>query len=386
MRYRTPAVPAVLVIGAALLALLITGCGSSAGSNSPARRPVTAGFTVGSMADGPLFAGGVNISRQLGSMVASGVESLRVSVDWSTAQPTQAGPIDFSQLDRIVGPAAAHDLSVLPVVEYAPRWDALQPGNRASATRSPVPYAAFMAALARRYGPHGTYWSAHPQYPPKPIRMWQIWNEPNFSSYWSEQPFAPSYVRLVGAARSALRAVDPGAEVVLAGLPNFSWQYLAQIYRVPGARSLFDLVAVHPYTAQARGVITILSRVRAVMNRFGDRAKPMLATEVSWPSSDGRASDQFGIGTNEAGQASRLREVMPLLAQDRAKLGLAGFYWYTWMGDEGPTATYAFDYAGLLRYVSGQISAKPALAVFQRGALAIEGCARKAGSAGTCAQ
>ena len=370
-------------------------------SSTAAARRVTKGFTIGVMADGPVLDPGVSLHDQLHSMLAAGVESLRVQVSWATAQPYRSEaqvpvsqrasfhdvhgtPTDFAQLDRIVGPAAALGISVLPVVEYAPGWDALKPGDLGSAPRSTAPFAAFVSALARRYGPHGAYWSSHPGISPVPIRMWQIWNEPNFSSYWSVQPFAPSYVRLLGAARTALRAVDPGARVVLGGLPNFSWQYLAQIYRVPGASRTFDIVAVHPYTAHPRGVIEILQKVRAVMDRFGDRAKPMLATEVSWPASAGRAPDQFGFGTTPAGQAQRLDQVMPLLADNRSALGLLGFYWYTWMGDEGPRSSYAFDYAGLLSYVAGRISAKPVLGVFARRALEIEGCRRKATLAGVC--
>ena len=70
---------------------------------------------------------------------------------------------------------------------------------------------------------------------------------------------------------------------------------------------------------------------------------------------------------------------------NRAKLGLIGFYWYTWMGDETPRPhPYGFDFAGLLKYVGGQVTPKPALAVFRRSALRIEGCTRKT-TAARCA-
>lgn len=400
-------VPAILLAAgavAAVVALLLAPASTTRRPRASSTRGelVPQGF-IGSMLDGPAVSGGaVNVDQQLDAMLSSGVESLRISVDWATAQPypsfaavpadqrggfEDAGgvPTRFAALDRIVGPAAVRGMSVLPVVAYTPRWDALRPGDPASAPRSPAPYAEFLVALVRRYGPHGTFWATHPRIPAEPIRMWQIWNEPDFASYWSEQPFAPSYVRLLAASRPALRAADPEAKLVLAGLPDFSWEYLAQIYRVPGAARLFDVVAIHPYTAHAQGVPEILGRVRAVMDQFGDAGKPILATEVSWPSSQGRAPQQFGIGTSEALQAERLAQVMPLLAADRVKLGLIGFYWYTWMGDESPgRPPYAFDYAGLLKYVNGRITAKPALAAFKHQALAIEGCRRKGKVAGSC--
>jgi hypothetical protein len=401
MRRRTPAPAAIAVV---VLAVLAVGCGSSAKKShraSPGR--AVSGQLVGMMFDGPvLAAAGVNLDRQLDAALASGVESLRVAVDWSRLQPyssasqvpaaaraqfVDAGgvPTRFSQLDRIIGAASARGLSLLPVVEYTPSWDAQHPGNPASPPRSTAPYAAFLSALAKRYGPDGTFWVAHPQLPRVPVRMWQIWNEPNFSSYWSQQPFAPGYVKLLAAARGALKSADPGAKVVLGGFADFSWEYLAAVYRVPGASRLFDIVAIHPYTAQPRGVITILQRVRAVMDRFGDARKPILATEITWPSSQGKAPPQFGVGTTESEQARRLGQLMPLLVANRGKLGLMGFYWYTWMGDETPgPAPYAFNYAGLLKYVRGVVTPKPALSVFKRWALSIEGCARKV-SALSCA-
>ena len=394
----------VLVLLLATVAL--AGCGGSSGNTSSGSKPThdASGELVGVMFNGPVLTPGVDLSQQLNLALTSGVESLRVPVDWSSLEPVArfaslpaafrplfedvgGAPIRFAELDRIVAGAAQRGISVLPVVEYTPSWDAERPGNPASPPRSLVPFAAFLTALDKRYGPGGSFWSAHPDIPAEPIRMWQIWNEPHFTRYWATQPFAPSYVKLLAAAHAALKAADPHAKVVLAGLADFSWEYLAQIYAVPGASKLFDVVAIHPYTARPHGVITILQRARAVMDQHGDASKPILATEITWDSSLGKAPPQFGIGTTETGQAQLLGQLMPLLDTDRAKLGLMGFYWYTWMGDETSSAgPYAgFDYAGLLKYIHGTITAKPALAVYKRWALTIEGCRSKSKVASMCA-
>ncbi|MDQ6745821.1 MAG: hypothetical protein M3Z27_07405 [Actinomycetota bacterium] len=379
----------------------LSGCGGGASHTHAAagRRP--AGPLIGAMFDGPVLGPRVDLGRQLDLAVSSGVESLRVAVDWASAQPyrtlidvpsaqrasfTDVGgvPTRFGDLDRVASAAAARGLSLLPVVLSTPHWAAGAGGSISTPPR-PAAYAAFVGALVRRYGPHGSFWSSHPKLPAVPVRMWQVWNEPDFTRYWSVQPFAPTYVKVLAAAHAAIKRADPEAQVVLAGLPEVSWQYLAQIYAVPGARAVFDTVAVHPYTARPAGVIEILGRVRAVMDRAGDARKPLLATEITWPSSQGHAPPQFGVGTTEAGQARLLAQVMPLLEQNRARLGLSGFYWYTWMGDESarPSA-YAFDYAGLLGYGGGRVVTKPALAVFRRWALALEHCARKDASASDC--
>jgi Cellulase (glycosyl hydrolase family 5) len=389
--------PLLPVIGVLLLvaAVAVSGCG---GSSSAKKRAAVTGSAVSGPLIGVTFDGPVlvtNVGAQVDQAVASGVESLRVAVDWAQAQPyataaqvpaSQKGqfqmlggvPTRIGGLDLIMSAAAKRQVSVLPVVEYTPGWDATHPGNHASTPKSAAPYAAFMAALVKRYGPGGTFWSQHPQLPKDPVHMWQVWNEPHFTSYWTTQPFAPSYVALLKAAHDAIKTADPSAKVVLAGLADFSWQYLAQIYRQPNARSLFDIVAIHPYTARPQGVITILQRARQVMDKYGDGGKPILATEVTWPSSEGKAPPQFGVSTTEAQQAQRIAQVMPLLQANRRKLGLMGFYWYTWVGNESPSKhPYGFDFAGLKKFVIGKTTVKPALAVFAQQALRIEGCRSK---------
>ena len=403
---RTLLLPAIGVI---LAGVVLAGCGSSGSktgstttttTSAPPGKPVS-GPLVGVTFDGPVLYPNVDLGAQVDRAVASGAESLRVAINWAELQPYRSVadvpasqrsgfvvvggvPTRFAGLDRLVSLAAQHHLPLLPVLEYTPGWDATHPGSLASPPKDPAPYAAAMAAMVHRYGPDGSFWSAHPQIPKVPIRMWQIWNEPHFVSYWTEQPFAPTYVALLRAAHAAIKAADPGAKVVLAGLADFSWKYLAQIYRVPGARSLFDIVAIHPYTATPQGVITILQRARQVMNRNGDSGKPILATEITWPSSAGKAPPQFGVSTTESQQAQRVKQVMPLLAANALKLGLMGFYWYTWMGNETPSKhPYGFDFAGLEKYVGGAVSIKPALGAFAQQALRIENCAHKL-SATTC--
>jgi hypothetical protein len=380
----------------ALAIALLCGCGSSGAPkhSTPAAKNVS-GPLIGVTFDGPVLDPAVDLGQQVDRAVASGAESLRVAVNWAQAQPYRTlsqvpqsqraafvniggTPTRFGDLDRLISAAAAKRLSVLPVIEYTPLWDASLPGNSSSPPTRPAAYAAFLTALVKRYGPSGTFWTEHPRLPKVPIRMWQIWNEPHFTSYWTTQPFAAGYVALLRAAHDAIKSTDPGARVVLAGLADFSWQYLAQIYRQPGARDLFDVVAIHPYTATARGVITILRRARQVMDEHGDAGKPILATEITWPSSEGKAPPQFGVSTTEAQQAQRIAQVMPLLRADEARLHLIGLYWYTWMGNETPSKhPYGFDFAGLEKYIAGKIAAKPALAAFQREALRIEGCAAK---------
>ena len=391
----------------ALVALVISAGVAQAAARKHGKtkppRPVPKGF-VGVNADGPLFDGasGVNLDHQLNLMVASGVQSVRIAFSWAAAQPYAKAaavpaaetsqyidiggvPTNFAATDAIVAATARRRLSILPTVLYAPSWDArsnLNPQGGIPQPRSAGPYAAYLTALIRRYGPRGSFWAQNPSIPRVPIREWQVWNEPDVTTFWNP-PFARTYAALLRAAHAAVKHADPGAKVVLAALTGYAWSGLRQVYRVSGARRLFDVVSVDAYTKLPANVIRFLRIMRGVMDQHGDRAKPLLATELSWPSSVGQGQVHYDFDTTQSGQTRNLAKLLPLLGRARTALGLAGFDWYTWLASESPGAS-DFNFSGLLKLRNGIVTAKPALAVFRRGALALEGCRSKGAVATRC--
>jgi hypothetical protein len=333
-------------------------------------------------------------------MVSSGVQTIRTVFNWADAQPyasfadvppDQASryrdeggvPTDYTEIDRLVTKAAGRRLAILPVVMLAPRWDARHPGMFASPPRDPKPYADFTAALARRYGPGGAFWTEHPKLATQPIRHWQIWNEPSLTQFWSDQPFARDYVALLKLSRQAIRGVNPRATIVLAGLPNKSWVALDKIYKA-GGRGLFDVVALHPFTATVDGVKTILEEGRRVMRKHHDSHKPLWVTELSWTSAKGKTSKNFGNEQTERGQAKMLTAAYSMLAKERRRLHVGRVYWYTWLSRD-KTRDYPFDWAGLSRVTKNGVKHKPAFGAFKRIALRLEQCKTKRHRADRCA-
>lgn len=385
------------------MALATGASAAAAGRPNHSSSRVPQGF-AGMVVDEPTWPDPfINLQPQIDKMVASGVESLRVVFDWSQAQPYRRWrdvpsdqkssfvnvggvPTTFTAFDQLVGAASRDGLPVMPVILNAPAWDGQgNPQALVDVPKSDGPFAAFAKALVRRYGPGGTFWQTYPYHVPVPIKMWQIWNEPNIPAFWPFQPFEARYVSLLIAASKAIKSVDHTAKVVLAGMPNDSWVDLQRIYKIPGARSAFDVVALHPYTKYPQGVITILGYVRTVMDQAGDANKPMIADEISWPSSLGKTDHDVGydFATTEAGQAQNIRRVLPLLVANRKRLNLLGFYYYDWAGQERPNYL-AFDFAGLFRLTDGHFVAKPAYTAFRDGVLAMEDCRVKGPMANIC--
>jgi hypothetical protein len=386
-----------------LLALSLATLGLSlpAGAVAAAKGTVPPAF-MGISTGYPLASNpAVDQARQLDTMVTSGVQTMRVVFNWAGAQPyasaadvppdqrgryTDEGgvPTDYSEIDQVVTVAAQRHIVLLPVVLGAPGWDARHPGLFASPPRDPKPYAAFAAALARRYGPGGSFWDEHPELEAQPLRQWQIWNEPSLKQFWSDQPFARDYVNLLRPARRAIRGVDPNAKIVLAGLPNKSWEALGQVYRA-GGRGLFDVAAFHPFTATVDGVKTILESDRQVMARNGDGRKPLWVTELSWTSAKGKTSVTFGNEETQQGQARKLTAAYDMLASQRGRLRIGRVYWYTWLSRDSQH-DYPFDWAGLSKVTpDGAVTHKPAFAAYRRIALKLEHCRTKSGRADRCA-
>ena len=337
--------------------------------------------------------------RERDLMIRSGVESVRVLVSWQAAQrhhdfseipASQRGlytnvdgiPTDFRAIDYAIGLYASKGLLVLPVVAFSPPWASTNPFQPGAHPRDLAAYGRFVAALARRYGPQGTFWSSHPAPPASRIRRWQLWNEEDLPFMWGNRArrFAPQYVPLLRAGRTALKAVDPGATIVLGGLTSSItwpqvWNALNAVYKA-GGRRLFDVVAIHPYTRTPEGVLEIVRRTRAVMRRNGDARKPILLTEFSWSSRKGHARRLATWEVTRDQQARNLVRAYGLFAANRRRLGIEGAYWYSWLtNDRTPFWSY---WSGLRRLQTARrIVSKPALAAYAKTALQFEGCRKR---------
>jgi len=165
---------------------------------------------------------------------------------------------------------------------------------------------------------------------------------------------------------------------VLAGLNSgygyLAWTDLGKVYAAGGGR-LFDQAAQNPFTLRTAGVIRSVRLFRGVMARHGDARKPVLITELSWPSALGKTKLRYGFEVSERDQARRISEAIPLLGRLRTQLHIGGVFWYTWLsppvGSDQP-----FDYSGLRRQSGSGIVSKPALAAWRRAARNLEGCAK----------
>ena len=355
-----------------------------------AQRRVPQGF-FGVMADGVLLERtDAQLAHEFDVMAANGVESVRIVVYWADLQPNAPGspvpsgwtrgrngvPTTFAESDRLFAQAAAHGMSVLPVILRAPVWDREDPKLYTSPPKRDSDYANFLGTLVDRYGPRGSFWVEHPEVPLRPQRDWQIWNEPNIDRYWgSPAPFAKHYARLLRTSYTTIKAADPSARVVLTGFANFSWRALAEAYRA-GIKGHFNLAAVHPFSGRLKFVLKIVRLNRAVMARNGDARRQIAISELTWPSALGKTKNHVGWETTESGQARKLRAAFRALLNLRRTLRIERLTWSTWLTPDAHSAN-SFDWSGLRKLdphdAGGEPIDKPALRAYRDIALPMEG-------------
>ncbi len=361
----------------------------SAALAGPASAAALSPGFFGVMANGPFDAPGVDLVKEGGVMRANGVRTIRLEIAWPALQPyanlaavpsaarsnfTVVGgiPTNFAATDARIAAAARNNLAVTALVLQTPHWAASNPSRYFSPPRSPASYGRFLTTLIGRYGPEGSFWRENPELPKRPLRAFQIWNEPNLFHFFPVAHWQQRYVKLLRAAYTAIKAADRGATVITAGLPNVSWPALEKMFAAGmRAKGYFDAVAIHPFTLNPRRSVMILDEARAVLDRNGARATPLWVTEITWTSGLNKAPGLEWLTTTEQGQAAKVDELYRAYARSAKRLKLARAYWYTWVSSDSGTQN-GFEYAGLMRANDdGSFVAKPALAAYRRVAAAL---------------
>ncbi len=296
-------------------------------------------------------------------MKAGGIESIRWPLTWGAVQSSAKGGYNWESFDPVVAVAARHGLQVLPFVYSTPHWLAGKYTTLpVDSGRARQAWTAFLQAAVARYGPGGEFWRLHapgvvqyePAIPqPLPIRSWQIWNEANF--FYFAYPASPQrYAKLLKLSAPAIKAVDPGAKVILSGLfgePTAGGargmpaaKFLEILYRSPGIKSRFDGIALHPYAVDAETLEELVEALHEVTVENHDRV-PLYVTEMGWGSQNDFNQVAFEQGIR--GQVKQLKGAYGYLLSNRGRLDLKQVYWFSWKDLKG-TCTFC-DSVGLFK-------------------------------------
>jgi hypothetical protein len=209
-----------LALAVLLAALLLTAGAASAHAAGP---------EVGVADDRLLLVGGADPERVVGEWKANGVDVVRIFALWSRIAPARkpagfdganqhAPGYEWDRLDAAIRRVRGAGIRVMLTVSGpGPLWTSRSPGRGNPRYKpDPAEYADFVTAVASRYGAD--------------VDRYILWNEPNLPSWLQPQascvhrrctPVAPHLYRgLVRAAYPAVKAADPGAEVLIGAMSS----------------------------------------------------------------------------------------------------------------------------------------------------------------------
>jgi uncharacterized repeat protein (TIGR01451 family) len=143
---------------------------------------------------------------------AGGFDWMIYYLNWSETEP-QDNQYYWRDLDDAIWKAWWYNLKLIVRVDRAPAW-ARGPGTATAPPSDPAKLGEFLQEVASG----GRFVNGRWSYVPK-IAGYVIWNEPNLAAEWGgNAPDAAAYTALLQAAYNGVKAGDPNAWVISAGL------------------------------------------------------------------------------------------------------------------------------------------------------------------------
>jgi GH35 family endo-1,4-beta-xylanase len=224
-----------------------------------------------------------------------GYESIVQVFPWRDIEPTR-DEWHWEQPDFVVRAADYYGMGLILRLDHPPDWALEREQDGGEPTINLEAYAGFVTAVARRYRGQ--------------VQGYVIWNEPNLSREWGARPpDAAAYTALLCRAYDALKAVDPAATVVSAGLAPTNGgdgavddrQFLRDMYE-SGAAACLDALGAHGYgfghpPDDPRGAhdglnLARLMDLHEIMAAHGASGIPVWITELGW-TTDGVGSHSW---------------------------------------------------------------------------------------------
>jgi hypothetical protein len=217
---------------------------------------------------------------------AAGFDSVVQVFAWREIEPTR-GQFHWEVTDQVLAAAEYYGLDLVVRLDQHPAWvSQVQPPLNAPPDVL-ADYQRFVERVAWRYRGR--------------IQAYIIWNEPNLALEWAGRaPDPAAYVALLKAGYHGVKAGDPQALVVAAGLAPTNGHgalalderaFLRAMYQA-GAAAYFDVLGAHPYgfdlppeapvSLNEGLVFGRLAELRAIMLDYEDGGKPVWITEMGW--------------------------------------------------------------------------------------------------------
>ncbi len=302
----------------------------------------------------------------------------------------------WAAYDRLVADDLARGLQINAILLGRP--DFYQDGERITGLNEPIfddgtdlpaagktlnpdnPWAVYVWQAVNRYRPGGAMAQRRGWAAGQGIRVWEVWNEPDYTPFWGGS--IRDYARLLKVAYIAAKQADPDAQVMFGGLlypTDTNW--LAQvlgIFSYDPLREQFnwymDMVAIHNYDYPWRsGWLTLY--VRQTLVAYGLK-RPIWLNETGvavWDDYPGplwtaaRPAERLHAATSEQQAAFLIQSAVHAWAEGADVVMYHQLY--DDCGNQPPGTTFAFHHGELCR--GGAACSGEAFGMFRNPASAV---------------
>lgn len=198
--------------------------------------------------------------KMLDLMQRAGLGWVREGFLWHELEP-EPGQWQTDRYDDLVTRSLSYGINVLPVLCFGNDWAAntdevLPKSTLIQYQPKAEPWQNYIRTMVERYGDR--------------VDAWEIWNEPNHSTFWRPQSNAQDFAETAAQATEVIRELAPGDTIVSAGLspcradvPDQPERDEALFISALAAHDPlpFDAIGSHPYTLYRHGVTNARSQV-----------------------------------------------------------------------------------------------------------------------------
>jgi hypothetical protein len=346
------------------LSVLLTACGSAVAASpvAPAEPPSEATAAVSTAVYQPtvdinkvmsspdygmqtfLYWRGEVADRDLRLVQEAGFRWVKQELAWRELEGGGKGKWRWNHADRLMAQIDAYGLKVIVRLGAQPAWASSAPLPEISPPDNLQDFYDYVFAVASRYKGR--------------VEAYQLWNEPNLAREWGGRPPNPAeYVELLKVGYQAVKAADPQALVISAGMApttRHDHEAMPDIYFIQGmyeagAAPYFDALGVHapgfksppeidpavvavdPALNNGDQAPEALRRVyafrrvedlRQVMVENGDEAKKVVILELGWTIDPRPESPYRWHAVDEITQAEYFKRAYRYAAE----------HWQPWVG------------------------------------------------------
>lgn len=225
---------------------------------------------------------------QLLLMANAGVKILRLPFYTYLTVPNAEQVYTLTTMDYVVNKALSYNMQILALMAFhtSANWCNGGHGSISSWPVLPAYYAEWCADIAIHYGSE--------------INLYEMGNEPDISAFWQPAPDPTAYTTAIKLAYPAIKAANPNATVLSAGLTGIqdgrSTTFLTNMYSA-GAKGYFDGMGLHLYVGGSSNSVSFATydACRTILNSNGDNSKKIYVTEIGYytGTATGASSESF---------------------------------------------------------------------------------------------